>query len=218
MAKNDIVETQGIDPSMLTGNAYRTKVDKERDVIPPPTTKKIADGKIKVKTARERSFFASAIGDVSSYVFNEVIIPAIKVAIFDTLTAGANMLLFNGERVLGSNRPQKSRINYAGVANTGYRNTTHVSATPPYRTTRRSDEVLGIEFDTREDAENVLDHLYNVLEKYESVSVSVLYQAVGLDTTHTDNKYGWKDLRNAKIVSPARDVWSLVMPAPEPLT
>ena len=40
------------------------------------------------------------------------------------------------------------------------------------------------------------------------------YDALGLDTEYTDNKVGWKDLRNAQIER-RRDGYGFILPRPE---
>ena len=56
-----------------------------------------------------------------------------------------------------------------------------------------------IVFDTRGEAEEVLDVLIDLIGEYGMVNLTDLYDSVGLPSNYTDEKYGWCDLRNASI-------------------
>jgi hypothetical protein len=75
------------------------------------------------------------------------------------------------------------------------------------------DEIV---LDQRAEAEEVIDRLYDVVNKYEQATVADLYDLVGLSSTHTDHKWGWTDLRGAGV-SRIRDGYLLDLPDPEPL-
>jgi hypothetical protein len=57
-----------------------------------------------------------------------------------------------------------------------------------------------IMFDTKKDANKVLSGLKDILERYNVVSVADLHDLVGESGSYTDNKYGWTDLKEMKIV------------------
>jgi hypothetical protein len=73
------------------------------------------------------------------------------------------------------------------------------------------DEIV---LDERSEAEEVLDRLFDVVNKYESATVADLYDLVGLPSTHADYKWGWTDLRGAGV-SRIRDGYLLDLPDPE---
>ena len=68
----------------------------------------------------------------------------------------------------------------------------------------------GYEYDdiiieSRGDAELVLDQLEEIISTYGVASVADLYDLVGITgRSYTDNKYGWTDIRNAKVVRTGR--------------
>lgn len=107
---------------------------------------------------------------------------------------------------------------------------------PSYRTSRRSDrerskdrdrdyeyerrrssknntEVL---FNTRSDAEEVRDTLFEVIEKYGFASVSDINELCGFKDDYTDRKWGWRNLNRSSIRS-TRDGYLLELPIPESL-
>jgi hypothetical protein len=75
------------------------------------------------------------------------------------------------------------------------------------------DEIV---LDQRSEAEEVIDRLYDVVNKYEQATVADLYDLVGLSSNHTDHKWGWTDLRGSGV-SRIRDGYLLDLPDPEPL-
>ena len=75
------------------------------------------------------------------------------------------------------------------------------------------DEII---LDTRREAEEVLSRLYDILSKYEVVTVSDLYDLTGIDSNYTDQDWGWTELRGSQIVN-VRNGYLLDLPKPEPL-
>lgn len=69
-----------------------------------------------------------------------------------------------------------------------------------------------IVFDTRGDADLVLDQMESAINQYSLVSVADLYDLAGITCrSYTANKYGWTDLRGAKVVR-VRDGYILELP------
>lgn len=57
-------------------------------------------------------------------------------------------------------------------------------------------------FNTRGDAEIVLEKMFELLNQYRAVSIADMFDLAGVSSPngYTDNKYGWSDLRDARIV------------------
>jgi hypothetical protein len=55
-----------------------------------------------------------------------------------------------------------------------------------------------------------------MLESYPCVRVADLYDLVGITGEHTDNKYGWTNISNAKVERD-RDGYRIVMPRAMPI-
>lgn len=70
---------------------------------------------------------------------------------------------------------------------------------------------------TRVEADQVLERMFDLLDKYEIVTVADLYDLVGVDSNYTDEKYGWEDLRGADVDRLSRGGYLLDLPRPEPL-
>lgn len=154
---------------------------------------KVISGTAKVKKKNEMQKFASTfisedIKSVKSYIITDVLVPGIKKAITETV----NLILY-GESRSKSNNSTSPKPSYRSY----YDNNTNTANTA---ITRRSAYTYdNIVVDNRVDAEEVLDNMNNIIKKYGIVSVADMYDLVGIVGNYTDNKYGWTDLRTAKI-------------------
>jgi hypothetical protein len=70
---------------------------------------------------------------------------------------------------------------------------------------------------SRQEAEEVLDRLYDLVSKYESATVADLYELVGLVSAHTDHKWGWEDLHGASVGRVRGGGYLLNLPEPQSL-
>jgi len=75
------------------------------------------------------------------------------------------------------------------------------------------DEII---LETRAEAEEVIDRLFNRIEEFGMVSVADLYDMVGVTGTYIDLKWGWIDFRGARV-SHVRGGYLLDLPKPEPI-
>ena len=70
-------------------------------------------------------------------------------------------------------------------------------------------------FDSKRDAELVLEKMLDVLDQYEEVTVATLYFLSDIRADHTDEKYGWTRLSPREAyVARVRDGWLLKLPKP----
>ena len=81
-------------------------------------------------------------------------------------------------------------------------NTPHGRREEPREISNRSrsshtfDEII---LETRAEAEEVMDRLFDLIARYEQVTVSDLYSLVGATAKYTDENWGWTDLRGSKV-------------------
>ena len=80
-----------------------------------------------------------------------------------------------------------------------------------YRDAYYRKNVDNIRFDSRETAEGVLKALTEIINVYGFVTVADIYDLVGLNATYTEQKYGWLDLKEAKIIR-VRSGYKLLLP------
>jgi len=157
------------------------------------------------------TFLNENVGDVKTYLVYDVIVPAIKENIADVINSAVGMLFF-GEarrsRSRGSGSSGGTKVNYGSYFSSGSQRDTM----PSYRRSGVPSKVDDITFDSRGDAEQVLDGMLEILDQFEQVTVSDYYDLCGVSSDFTDNKYGWTDLRDARVVRAGRDGFMISLP------
>jgi hypothetical protein len=73
------------------------------------------------------------------------------------------------------------------------------SGPPQTRRVQERHDFSEVILENRTDAEEVLDGLRELIERYDQASVSDFYELVGITPDFTDNKWGWTDLRDARV-------------------
>lgn len=156
-------------------------------------------------------FFSEDVGDVKTYLIYDVLVPAIKENIADLINSAVGMIFF-GE---ASRRPRKgisetgSKVNYSGYFSGGERR----EKLPNYTRSRVAHNFDDVIFETRGEAELVLDGMLEILNsEYKQVTVAEFYDLAGISTTFTDNKFGWTDLRGARVVGSASRGYYIDLP------
>ena len=75
-----------------------------------------------------------------------------------------------------------------------------------------------IEFDTREDAEEVLDRMDELIEQYGIVTVGDLFDLAGVTGNgYTDQNYGWTSVASATIERDRHGGYFIKMTRPSPI-
>lgn len=171
---------------------------------------KVVHGKVKTKANNARKltdiFISEDAANVKNYIIMDVIVPSIKKAVYDLIVGTLDMSLYGG-RGNGGKRPTADKISYRDYSNVSRRDDRS------YGTTRTAsgysyDDIV---VETRGEAESVLARMDEIMEEYEQVRVADLYDLVGISGDYTDNKYGWTNIRNARVVR-TRDGYKIEMP------
>lgn len=177
---------------------------------------KVVTGSAKVKKKSEARkltdiFVSEDISSVKSYVFMDVLVPALKKAAYDIVTEGVDMLLFGGS---GGKRGKRSsdsgKISYRSYYDEP-RERRHAHSDS--RNRFDYDDIL---FDTRGDADYVLDQMFEILDNYKMVRVLDLYDLAGLTAPFTADRYGWTNLRSARV-DHVRDGFIIKLPKASPI-
>lgn len=175
---------------------------------------------VRRKKPRTRRLFEHIIGESPKDTFNhvafEILIPAIKDGFLDSFHESIDGI-FGNDRSSYSRRRRRS----GGGSYVSYdRYSKRDSRDEPRALSRRArshhdfDEII---LSSRVEAEEVIDQLYEIVSKYEAVSVADLYNLVGVTGAHTDEKWGWTDIRGAGVTRLNRGGYLLDLPRPEPL-
>lgn len=85
------------------------------------------------------------------------------------------------------------------------------------RASRTRHDFNDIVIQYRPEAEEVVSRMFDLLERYGSVEVADLYELTGIASSHTDHKWGWTDLRGARVrpIRGGKDGYLLELPEPQ---
>lgn len=172
------------------------------------------------KKSLGRRFTETFIGDdidsVKEYVKTDVVIPAIKNLIFESVTNALQMMLWNNV-----GQPIK-RKGEQREYNEFYKSKSYNVSASANRSPRDRFDFYDIVFKSKFDAEKALSLLYEyvdtyghatVADYYNSIPQEVLKNAGIMSSVYTDNDWGWRDLNNIRI-QPVRGGYILTLPRP----
>ena len=187
-------------------NSHRSK----EEVNNPPAEKKEIKPVVKGKVVKKKNnvrkltdvFVSEDVQNVKSYILMDVLVPAIKKAISDIVTNGIDMMLY-GESGRTKKRSSADYVSYNRYYDRRDRDERYVT-----KSRYSYDDII---FESRAEAEEVLDRMSEIIDTYGAVSVADLYDLVDVSGTYTDNNYGWDNLRNAEAVR-VRDGYILKLP------
>lgn len=166
----------------------------------------------------KNTFFGGDAKTALQYVVFAVLIPSAKEMLAEAGSQGIERLIFGESR---ARTPASRPSGPLGVVSYNRYSMGKKPSEPVNRAISRRARVTH-DFDeivltSRQEAEEVIDRLYDIVGQYGSVSVSDLYDMVGIESTHTDMKWGWEELRGAGV-GRVRNGYLLDLPDPEPLT
>ena len=178
-------------------NSHRSKNEERAKIEPVAKAKKAPKKDTSIK-----GILLGNVPNVKEYNIDEVLIPCAKKAISEIVGSSTDMIsdaidvaLFGEKRRRSSRNRYGSKISYYKYYEDRDRRS--------YERERPA-RVRGYDFDdiileTKDEAYEVLDRMEDLLDQYKLVSVADLYDLVGISGDYTDNKYGWTNLRNARV-------------------
>lgn len=192
-----------------TNNVNYNDIKKEKNITPVVDDK--SHVKLRKKTLGRKfadTFLSDDLESVKKYAVYDVIIPAIKDTIVNIVKDGIEMLFYGSPKDSGYGKyGNVTYVSYNEVSNIAKKKTYKQEDVPSY------DEIV---LDSRGTAEKVIEKMKGLLVKYGTVSVGDLMELVQLESSFTDWKYGWTDLRGAGVKR-VRGGYLIVLPRPEPL-
>jgi hypothetical protein len=201
---------------------------KQPPAVEPKKVSRVVEGRVvrrKQPMGRRftQLFVAGDTTSVRQYVLMDVAIPALKDLFSDMVTQGFERLIYGESRP--STRRPGATSNY--VSYNRFSNPTQATRVgmpprdnnpagrPISREARSSHNFDEIIIDTRHEAEEVLAQLFDMLTRYESVSIADLYDLVGVDRNFTDEKWGWTNMAGASVSRVRSGGYVLNLPKPE---
>lgn len=196
-------------------NSHRFKEEQrlkeaEKRVEKPVVTGKVITKKPSKVRKLTNEFISEDAKNVKSYVFGEVLIPAIKKAISDIVTDGIDIILY-GESRGGRKRSTADRVSYRNYYDDSSRSIRSNRASIP--SSYSYDDIV---LTSRGEAEDVLNRMDELMDTYGLVRVADLFDLVGKSCSFTDNKYGWTNISSAEIVRTREGYW-IKMPRAVPI-
>lgn len=189
-------------------NSHKYKAE-QQELAERKKVEKVTTGKVKTKPNEVRKFadifISEDIQNVKSYIFMDVLVPAIKKAISDIVTDGIFMILYGGT---GGNRKKSTNSSYVSYNSYSDRRDERREISTARISSRYDDIIL----ESRAEAEEVLTRLDELIDMYGEASVADLYDLIGVSCNYTDNKYGWKNLSRAEVVRAVGGGYKLKLP------
>lgn len=151
-----------------------------------------------------------AIGD---YLGREIVVPAVKNIIVDSITSGINMAMFGESGPRNTNRPNtvqpRQTTNYTNRYQPSPNMVQPSVVTHSTRKSRIDDYIIA----DRHEAAIVLDQLADQANEYGCVSIADYYDLLGEESGYSDHNYGWRagDFARATIL-PTRGGYILKLP------
>jgi len=194
---------------------------KQEDEESKKVIKQVATGK---RIVRKRTFLDNILSGtlkvVGSYILFDILIPAAKNTLSDMINNGTDMILFGEPKTRKRDRtsPRVSYTNYYD------RDRDRDRGDRFHDRERRDRVVLGrsrfdsddILLPTREEADDVIQSMFDIYDQYNAVTVSEFLELVGLPDEYTDQNYGWTNLRDVQARR-ARDGYIIDLPVPKAL-
>ena len=187
-----------------------------KDNVPAKKVEKpVVSGKMRKKSEISKLsdvFLADDIGSVGQFIVSDVIIPTVKNLFYDIVENSLKMALF-GERGGRSNSRPKRSGEYVSYDKMSRRNDRDYPE--DHSTVRR--RYNDIEYDSRGEAEMILDQMDALIEQYGSVSIGDLYDLADVTGEYTDHNYGWTRLNTAEITRNRYGAYVIKFPKAVPL-
>ena len=139
---------------------------------------------------------------VGEYLVMDVVVPSLKRTISDVVGQGIDRLLFGTSRPPSTTGREYTAYGSRPATRASYVNEARPGAVPRRDISRRArathdfDEIV---LESRVEAEAVVEQLSNFMDQYEVVSVSDLYDLVGVTSNYMDRKWGWNNLAEMSV-------------------
>lgn len=196
---------------------YKPNSHRSKEELPKTPEKRVIDKVVSNTTKQKKKtearkfidvFIQEDLRSIGSYILTDVVVPAIKRTILDSVKA-----------ILGETGTSRSSTSATKISYRSFYDKEADKKTPyNMAQTRAGFDYDEIVFESRGDAEAVLDAMNDIVNsQYGIVSVGDLYDLANITTdNYTVNNYGWTDIRGSKVV-PTRDGYMLKLPRALPL-
>lgn len=196
------------------GNSKSHKPAAEPKKVEKVVTGDVVQRKKPLGKRLSETFVGGDLRSTVQYVFFDILVPAARDTVADAGSQGLERLIF------GEARSVSRRTGRAAQHHTSY---DRFSKSRPdmrqaeerqlSRRARGSHDFGEILLATRVEANEVLNRLNDLVDRYTSATVADLYALVGITGNYTDDKWGWRELNAAGITRVPRG-YVLDLPSP----
>lgn len=165
----------------------------------------------------KETFFGGDGRGVWEYITGDVLIPSLKDTIADVVTLGIERMIFDEVRPSSrrGRRDPRGHVRYDRYSSSSRRDRDDSrNMSRRGRASHNFDEII---LDSRVEAEEVIDNMFELIQQFEEVTVADLYELVGISGNYTDQKWGWDDLTGAGATRLSGGGYLLDLPRPIPL-
>lgn len=198
-------------------NKQKTPVEKQIEKV---VTGEVIKRKKPLGSRIKDTFFGGDLKNVARYVAGDVLLPALKNMLVDTIEQGAKRAIY-GDSVVRRRAPDtnRPRVSYNSPIDRTYSRQQGVMLPhqpPHYPPTRNRQNVGDIILSSRNEAEMVVERMKDILDQYDTVSIADLYELLGLPSSHVDHVWGWADLGYVNVRQ-IREGYVIDLPPAHPL-
>ena len=184
-----------------------------------PQIKKVVKNPAKIKKKSKlatfaESFFIEDIKSVFSWAATDVAVPALKKLFVEFIDNTANSMVYGKGSVnyRDRRRPVGDNISYRAYWDDRPRRS------DVYEDPHNDVYSYGtITVDTRDEANDTLNQMQDVIDRYGMVLVSHVLEMVKIPPRSTDSNYGWTSIRGAKYVRTMDGRWKIILPKVMPI-
>jgi hypothetical protein len=167
-------------------------------------------------------YFSRNAKDAWGSMLTDSLIPGTKDVIVDFLQQTIEVIFLGEGRSLHRRRMLRSgpygNFDYTRPSRTTMlRDPRHEESRGISRRARISQDFDEIVLESRVEAEEVIDNLFELVSRFNVATVADLYDLVGIESNYIDRKWGWEDLRGAGATRVKGGGYLLDLPRPEPL-
>jgi hypothetical protein len=200
-------------------NSKQARTTEPREKIEPVTTAKAVGRKRGLGRKTKEAFFSGDAKSSAYFMGVEIIVPALRNLLYDALRGGLERMVYGDSSY--AKRPSGYYNGDPGVGHVNYQGMSQTSPRPQQRTlsrkARSTHNFDDLVIPSSHEANDVIDRMFDMLSQYGSVTVAHLYALTGIQSDHTDMKWGWTNLRGARAVRLPKGGYLLELPPTEPL-
>ena len=162
------------------------------------------------------TFFSESVPNAFEKVLTDVLIPAAKSMFSDAVTRVVETVLFgeSGSPRSRRDRDDRSYVSYGSFHRSSRR---EERDEPRVRTNTSRFDPRDIFFRYGQEADEVLNKMLDLLEKYDWVTVADFLDLAGVeDESWSNQDWGWEDLRGVRCTH-TKDGYQIMLPNPKRL-